>query len=60
MYLGVKFLVLFLMDIVIWYIFDEMFFKGVEKVIMWLLVFVLLNDFIYGEELLKKNKEIDI
>lgn len=60
MYLGNKCLVWFLIDIVIWYIFDEIFFKGVEKNILWLLVFVLLIDFIYGKELFKKNNEIDI
>lgn len=59
-YLGAKFLVLLPTDTVIWYISDETSFKGVEKVIMRLLVSVSLNDPTYGEELLKKNKEIDI
>lgn len=56
---GTAFLVLLSTDTVIWYISDETSFKGVEKVIMRLLVSVSLNDPTYGEELLKKNKEID-
>lgn len=57
---GTDFLVLLSTDTVIWYISDETSFKGVEKVIMRLLVSVSLNDPTYGEELLKKNKETNI
>lgn len=54
-YSGTDFLVLLSTDTVIWYISDETSFKGVEKVILRLLVSVSLNDPTYGKELFKKK-----